>query len=271
MKPLDDQSLARSSGACCEISAQAVVRVTLESLAELRRHPGPCAGEPLPASFLKHADEQTVAGLCAVYQAIAKGSLQATCFRDWGVAAAPRFLGRPAMAAALQRFAVEGAWGVSPHLIPHRSLHSLSGTISQALRIHGPNCGVGGGPNATAEALLAATALLIGKSLPGVWVVLTCLDPELPPDKDGRMPPTTQVVGLALALMPVATSGSRFCLHIVDGVPDVETLAGIEEILRGSGQKITRPQARRTGSVSDGDCSIAYASGSSHLLSERST
>lgn len=226
--PLDDQSLARSSAACCDISAQAVVRANLESLVELRRHPGPCPGESPPVSFLKHADEQTVVGLCAVYQAIHKGGLQKTCFCDWGVVAAPRFLGRPAMAAALQRFAVEGAWGVSPHLIPHRSLHSLSGTISQALKIHGPNFGAGGGPNAPTEALLAATALLVGRRLPGVWVVLTCLDPELPPDKDGRLPPATQAAGLALALTPVDTSGSRCRLHIVDGVPDGETLAGIE-------------------------------------------
>jgi hypothetical protein len=243
------------------MAAHAVVRARLDSLAELRRHPGPHGGEPLPASFLKHADEQTVAGLCAVYQAIDKGGLQETCFRDWGVAAAPRFLGRPAMAAALQRFAVEGAWGVSPHLIPHRSLHSLSGTVSQALKIHGPNFGVGGGPGATTEALLAATALLIGKQLPGVWVVLTCLDSDLPPDKEGRMPPEAQVVGLALALTPIRPSGSRNPLHIVDGVPDGETLARIEEELR-SNRSLQRER---------GTAIPVFAAGSEVLRVERST
>ncbi|MGH6681122.1 MAG: hypothetical protein ACREDL_19840, partial [Bradyrhizobium sp.] len=135
MKPLDDQSVARSCAVCCGVAADAVVRVGLESLPQWRRNPGSTCGEPLPASFLKHADEQTVAGLGAVYRAIQKAGLQTTNFRDWGVVAAPRFLGRPAMAAALQRFAAEGAWGVSPHLIPHRSLHSISGTVSQALKI----------------------------------------------------------------------------------------------------------------------------------------
>ena len=222
---LDDQSFARSCALCCGVAAEAVKRVSLESLPELRRNPGPSLREPLPACFLKHADEQTVAGLCAVYQAIQNGGLQATDFRDWGVLAAPRFLGRPAMAAALQRFAAEGAWGVSPHLIPHRSLHSISGTVSQALRIHGPNFGVGGGPGGAVEALLAATALLETKHLPGVWVVLTCLDPEMPPDEAGRMPPATQAVGLALALVPISRSGSRLRLQIVRGTPDVETVA----------------------------------------------
>lgn len=224
LKLLDDPSVARSCAVCCEVAADAVVRVSLDSLAELRRHPGPVHGEPLPAGFLKHADEQTVAGLAAVYQAIERAGLHSACFRDWGVVAAPRFLGRPTMAAALQRFAAEGAWGVSPHLIPHRSLHSISGTISQALKIHGPNFGVGGGPGGTVEVLLAATALLEGKGLPGVWIVLTCLDPEAPPDEAGQLPPGTKAVGLALALTPIRTSGSRLRLHVVRGTPDAETL-----------------------------------------------
>jgi hypothetical protein len=197
LKLLDDRALAWSFAAGCDVAAHAIVRADLESLPELRRNPGPAPGEPLPPCFLKHADEQTVVGLCAVYRAIHEAGLSATCFRDWGIVAAPRFLGRSTMAAAVQRFAVEGAWGVSPHLIPHRSLHSVSGTISQALKIHGPNFGVG----ESAEILLAATALLHGKRLPGVWVVLTCLEPELPPDQAGRLPIETQAVGQALALV----------------------------------------------------------------------
>jgi hypothetical protein len=175
----------------------------------------------LPASFLKHADEQTVAGLAAVFKAVHVGELQTTDFSDWGVLAAPRFLGRPAMAAALQRFKAEGAWGVSPHLIPHRSLHSISGTVSQALKIHGPNFGIGGGHGAAAEALLAATAMLEGQKLPGVWVVLTCLDPEQPPDVNGLPAAGTQCVGLALALTPLRGTRCRLRLRIVCGMPEV--------------------------------------------------
>src|SRR5205823_2855913 len=110
--------------------------------------------------------------------AIHRHGLAGTRFTDWGVLAAPRYLGRSAMAVALQRFAAEGAWGLSPHLIPHHSLHSVSGTISQALKINGPNIGVGGGPGSGAEAFLAATALLSAGQVPGVWVVLTGWDPE---------------------------------------------------------------------------------------------
>ncbi len=236
LKPSEDQSRARSRSVCCEAAADAVLRVNLESLPELRRNPGPAVGEPLPASFLKHADEQTVAGLGAVYRAIRAAELQATCFRDWGVVAAPRFLGRPAMAAALQRFAAEGAWGVSPHLIPHRSLHSISGTVSQALKIHGPNFGVGGGPSGAIEAILAAMSMLERKRLPGVWVVLTCLDPELPPDAAGHSAPGTQAVGLALALTPASAHTSRIRLQLVQGdsssVPQSSAQAAGFDLLR---------------------------------------
>lgn len=237
MRRFDEPALTQSCAICCDVAAAAALRVSLESLPALRRDPSPSHGEPLPACFLKHADEQTVVGLCAVYQAIRQGGLQATDFRDWGVLAAPRFLGRATMAAALQRFAAEGAWGVSPHLIPHRSLHSISGTVSQALKIHGPNFGVGGGREGAVEALLAATALLECRHLPGVWLVLTCLDPELPPDENGRLPPGTQAMALALGLTPIGPDGSRTRLRIIRGTPDAETLARAP---RGAGLDLPR-------------------------------
>jgi hypothetical protein len=181
--------------------------VPLEAVPELRRQQGPPDCPPLPPAFLKHADEQTLAVLAAVYGAIRTYNL-AGPFRDWGVLAAPRFLGRAATVTVLQRFADEGAWGISPHQIPHRSLHSLSGTISQALKIHGPNFGVGGGPGCETEVLLAALALLQGRCLPGVWVVLSRPDPELPPGADGTHAPGTHFLALALALVPAGAAPS---------------------------------------------------------------
>jgi hypothetical protein len=204
----------------------------------VRRRPGPTEGrEPLPPSFLKHADEQTVAGLAAAFQAIHDHGLRDTDFTEWGVLGAPRFLGRPAMAAALQRFLAEGAWGVSPHMIPHRSLHALSGTVSQAFKIHGPNFGVGGGPGGTAEALLAAAALLAGDRLPGVWLVLTALEPEQVPDNSGHPLPGSRAVGLALALAPAGAPRGRLALRVgpvagqAVGAPPLE-LDDLDALLR---------------------------------------
>lgn len=209
---------SRRSAAACDLAAHAFVEIPLEKLGDFRKQPGPVPAEaPLPASFLKHADEQTVAGMTAVYRAIAAYQLPARSFTDWGVVAAPRFLGRAALAATLQRFQAEGAWGVSPHLIPHRSLHSISGTVSQALKIHGPNFGVGGGPGCTTEVLLAAFAMLHGQRLPGVWVVLTAITPEEPLAPDGQTVPGTACVGLALALTPAGTTTTGIHLRMVAG------------------------------------------------------
>ena len=96
----------------------------------------------LTASFVKHADEQTVAALAGVLQAAEDHGLHLSEMSAWGVLSAPRYFGRVALAQSMLRFAAEGAWGLSPHMIPHRSLHSVSGTISQALNLQGLNLGV---------------------------------------------------------------------------------------------------------------------------------
>src|SRR5205807_656306 len=115
---------------CCPVAGFGIVQATPDVVATLRRNPVPLPGPALAGSFLKHADEQTVIGLAAVYQAIYNHRLLGIDFSRWGVVAAPCFLGRTALAHALKRFTLEGAWGVSPHLIPHHSVHAVSGTIS---------------------------------------------------------------------------------------------------------------------------------------------
>lgn len=187
----------------CGLAALGRLRVPIEALAELRRRPGP-APASFPPSFLKHSEEQTVYGLAAVYHAINDFGLDPASFRDWGVLAAPRFLARTTIGANMTRFAQEGAWGVSPHVIPHRSLHSLSGSISQALKIQGPNFGIGGGPNAPGELLLNALALLEGQRLPGLWVVAT----EFQPDPAPQPAPGSMVLGLAMGLVPWSASST---------------------------------------------------------------
>jgi hypothetical protein len=186
---------------CSDVLAFAGVQVTIDMLPGLRQRPGPGIGESLPATFLRHADEQTVAGLAAVLHAMEHSGMSVADFRDWGVVAAPCFLGRAMLAAALQRLAGEGAWGISPHLIPHRSQHAVSGTISQVLKIFGPNLGAGGGPGSVMEALLAASVLLEGNRLPGVWAVVTEWEPEAIPDANGSLPPHAVCCATALALV----------------------------------------------------------------------
>jgi hypothetical protein len=213
---------APSAGAtvCCAVAAHASLRLSADALAGLRKPPDPRTGEPLPASTLKNADDQTVAALAAVAEAIGAHQLRDVEFRDWAVVAAPRFLGRGVMGQVLHRFRQEGAWGISPHLIPHRSLHAVSGTLSLILKIHGPNFGIGGGPQAESEGLAVAASLVGSRDLPGVWAVLTGYDPEvIPPDpadpaaddRAGSVPPCTAV---ALALTAAAANPGSLQLHV---------------------------------------------------------
>jgi hypothetical protein len=158
--------------------AQGTSRATPEEIPALRKAPDPLGGVAVHPSLLRHADEQTVVGLAAVLRAIREAGLDPGGFGDWSVLAAPRYHGRAAFERAFPTFREEGAWGVSPHLIPAHSLHSPSGTFSQALKAHGPNLGVGGTPGGEREALLYASTLLLGGSIPGVWVVLTAREAE---------------------------------------------------------------------------------------------
>lgn len=169
--------------ACADVFAHAVVRASASHFPALRRKPDPEQADPLPASLLKHADEQTVAALAAILKASRQAGRAGDSYGDWGLVAAPRFIGRAALATFVERFQLEGAWGASPHIVPHHALHSASGTISQVLGLHGPNFGVGGGPGEEAEAWLACLTMLAGGQVPGVWLAATRWMPEMAPPR----------------------------------------------------------------------------------------
>src|SRR5262249_45288587 len=142
------------------------------------------------------------------------------------------------LAGSLHRYESEGAWGVSPHLIPHRSMHAVSGSISQALSIHGPNLGVGGGPTGAAEIFMAAAALLADNKRPGLWVILTGFDPEpqledlRPHPLNGQFKTRIRWSGVALALTPLTRAGPGPSLHVFTGaVGRPDRLHGVAEVV----------------------------------------
>jgi hypothetical protein len=195
------------------VAASGSVRVPVEQLPELRQAPGSYMGDP--ASSVRLADEQTVLGLAAVLRAIQSAGWHERSFADWGVIAAPRYLGRLRAAASLNRFARQGVRGMSPLVIPHQSLHAVSGGISIGLRCRGPNFGIAGGPDNVSEGLLAGLALMGEPSVPGVWVVLTEWEPEPMPDAAGQSTnaATGHAVALGLVREDSATTALRLQLH----------------------------------------------------------
>jgi hypothetical protein len=207
-------------------------------VAALRRKPGPIPeGWATPASsLLRNSDEQTIAGLCAVFTAIEKMGLPRDRFEGWGVVAASRFLGRANLARALDSFLAEGVWGTSPHLIPHYALHSASGTISLGLGLHGPNLGVGGGLHAAAEGFLAALTWLSIGSVPGVWLVLSGWSPELVPSRGAEPSASRECQALAIGLALLDGRGGRLAFRLRVGLDSHHAaapvdLVALEEIL----------------------------------------
>ena len=140
------------------MEAFGTLRVPLEGIAGLRKNPGPLGGREIAKSLLKHADHQTILGLSALLRAVDSAGWHSRSFADWGVIAAPRFLGRVLVSAAMARFRERGVPGMSPMTIPTVGLHSPSGSLSMALGMHGFNYGVGGCHGHLADGLLTALA-----------------------------------------------------------------------------------------------------------------
>ena len=206
----------------CGLAFHAVLRVGAGRLDSFRKSPACGKSTPLTAGFLKHVDAQTILGMAALDQAIRDSDLPADSpmrnLSRWGVIGAPRFLGRAGLTPVIANFHIEGAWGVSPHHVPHRSLHSFSGTVSQAFGMHGPNFGAGGGPGCESEGLLAAASTLAGSDLPGLWVLITRVEPELPPVNGCHIDPASTIEAVALGLVPAA-EGCPLQMDMTHGLP----------------------------------------------------
>jgi hypothetical protein len=219
----------------------ATAQASAQQLAALRQNPELPADRSLPAGFLKNADDQTVLALTAVSRAMIDLREPAAAYQEWGLLAAPNLFGRWNIYQALLSYRKEGAWGVSPHCIPHHSLHAVSGTISQALQIHGPNLGISGGPQAVSEALLLA-ATMISDSLPGLWVVLSGHEPEFLPQQPAETP--ISCLAVALALKPLNAGTSGLCLLVSTGGPNVQSPPSLKQD-RGTGVEFSLAEFRK--------------------------
>ncbi len=198
-KEADVRTTPQNAMSSCGLLAQAYLQADPLSLPSIRKQPGLFRGKPLPGSILKNVDDQTILGLAAVLRAIELMPDPNVDLTDWAILGSPRFIARMNLSEQFVKFKAEGAWSASPHSIPHRCLHSTSGTISQALKIHGPNFGNGGGPGGYVETILSAVGLLQAGEAPGAWVVCAGFDPE--PYRQVRSENRWQLHALALALI----------------------------------------------------------------------
>jgi hypothetical protein len=242
------------------LAAAGVVAASLAELPALRDQPGGPNAPPVPSRFLRHSDEQTVVGLAAVLRAMDNVALRDMRYGDWGVVAAPVFPGRMSGAGTFTKFREGGCAAISPHIIPQNSLHSVAGAISICLGMHGPNFGIGGGPDALAEGLTVALGLVDQSSLPGLWLVLTQWSPEPVPDGRGSTQTETTCHGVALALLPGAGHGMTLRMTLprsqpsfggamlnvaaLDEAPDRSSNGGGREALPELGRWLASDSAR---------------------------
>lgn len=199
----------------CGIASFGSVNLSNDELAAIRKAPKSHLGLPLAASVARHCDEQTIAILSAVAEAVRQQGAQQSDFASWGIVASSRYLGRSFFSQSLDKFDREGPWNTSVQVVPHRSLHSPSSTISLALGCHGPNVGVGGAIDGEGQALLTAASMLDEFSLPGVWLVLAGWSPELNIDAAGQPTHEARCHALALALKPTGEVPGGLQLRIV--------------------------------------------------------
>jgi hypothetical protein len=183
------------------IVARGTARLTIAELAAMRKQPPACFSPKLAPLFLKHSDEQTLASLAALYRARADFGLDGEDFSRWAVVSISRYLGRGAFAAMKDKYTIEGAWGVSVQLIPHRTAHSVAGTISLGLGMHGPCIGVNGGMDGENTGLLALTCLMQDRQWHGVWLVCSNWSPEVTVDCKGQAISDSACLASALALV----------------------------------------------------------------------
>jgi len=213
----------------CPVAVHATATCRAAGIGVLREAPVPGA-PPLPPRFLRHADEHTVVGIRAVQEAMAAlgqrpGNPRASASDRFAVVAAPCGAGRPVSARTLVNLREGGPVTVSPHVVPQCSLHALASAVSVGLRIHGPNIGVGGGPEALSEAFVTALSLLDEPGVEGCWLVLTAWDEEPVLDDRGDVPGDAVCRGVALALDRAATGSLRLSLRTVPRVAVLDAAA----------------------------------------------
>ena len=190
-------------------------------------------------------------------------------YGDWGVVAAPVFPGRMGGAGTFTKFREGGCAAISPHIIPQNSLHSVAGAISICLGMHGPNFGIGGGPDALAEGLTVALSLVDQSSLPGLWLVLTQWSPEPVPDGRGSTQTETTCHGIALALLPGVGQGMTLRMTLPGSQPSLgkamfDVTAAGEESARqshGGGREALAELARWLAADSAGQRSAPWSFG----------
>lgn len=195
-----------------------------DELRAMRQQSVPRFSATLRPQLLKHSDEQTLAAAVALDRAIAQlAHGEEPGFSCWAIVSATRYLGRTAFAAVIDKYQIDGPWGVSVHGIPHASPHALASSLSLALGSHGPCLGAAGAPGKEWQAILTSAALLSRTDVPGVWLIVSGWSGESTDDTPGGM---ARCHAAALALVTPDTASRLAAPRLGRVVIEPERAAG---------------------------------------------
>lgn len=189
-------------------------RLSMPELAAIRKESISDLPTVLSPQLLRHSDEQTLAALVAVSNAIRCGTQTNWSFENWAIVCLSRNLGRSAFAAVIDKYRSEGPWGVSVQVIPHCTAHAVAGTISLSLGSHGPCIAAGSGEDGEADTLISAASILRQGNWRGAWIVFSGWIPELAIDPAGHPSGDSTCLAAAIAVVPGRSRQSlgRICI-----------------------------------------------------------
>jgi hypothetical protein len=183
--PVRTDSVSHQTTELCVVG-RGVARLTMTELAAIRKESLPNLPVRLSPQLLRHSDEQTLAVLAALSDAVKSMDASVTDFTNWAVISSSQNLGRSAFAGVIDKYRTEGPWGVSVQVIPHCTAHSVAGSVSLALASHGPCIGAGGCVDGQTDALLCASSVLKQTDWDGAWIVFSTWLPELSSNSAGN-------------------------------------------------------------------------------------
>jgi hypothetical protein len=150
----------------------------------------------------KLGDEQTIVSAEAMFRAIESANWSGRSFEDWGIVAAPQFLGRLRMWSAIERYRTLEVRGASPRHIPTVSQHAVAGTLSVIFQCRGPCFGAGGSQGSLLDGFVNAASLAAGGIASGFWLAISQWSPELLPNATDAENGQARCHAAVLALLP---------------------------------------------------------------------
>ncbi len=187
---------------CCPVAAWGHATVPFAGFDEWRKTNSQRRQSAAFAQTCKLGDEQTMVSAEAMFRAIESAGWTGRSFEDWGIVAAPQFLGRLRMWSAIERYRALEVRGASPRHIPTVSQHAVAGTLSVIFQCRGPCFGAGGSQGSLLDGFVNAASLAAGGVAPGFWLAISQWSPEPLPQAADAENGAARCHAAVLALLP---------------------------------------------------------------------